>query len=233
MNEWMNGGWFCKTTERLVCCNHPHGAPTGWFGWDAFASIFVHLWIWRFPRGQWSPAFPSNNPCSRYLTTATTEDPAKVFTTRRAPHADHRILAVVLCRRVTLCCVFVLYCVVYLCCTAVLCICVILCCVFVLYCCVVFHSGFHPPVRCHSTVNSIAPHSEPHWPLSDVCLARSGTSAPNVGPCHRSIFPQWSNKSKSARFSWWRFATYSALESPKEYLGHLFYVLAESSNLIE
>ena len=172
MNEWMNGGWFCKTTERLVCCNHPHGAPTGWFGWDAFASIFVHLWIWRFPRGQWSPAFPSNNPCS--VTTATTEDPAKVFTTRRAPHADHRILAVVSS------------------CYTVLCICV------VLLCCVPF--GISPPgeMSLHSQLNC----SPFRAPLTIVrCMfSRSGTSAPNVGPCHRSIFPQWSNKSKSARF---------------------------------
>ena len=80
-----------------------------------------------------------------------------------------------------------------------------------------FHSGFHPLVRCHSIVNSIGPHSKPHWPLSDVCLARSGTSELNVGPCHHSIFPQWSNKSKSARFSNpWILWTYKTLQ-PSNY----------------
>ena len=62
-------------------------------------------------------------------TTATTEDPAKVFTTRRAPHADHRILTVVSS------------------CYTVLCICV------VLLCCVPF--GISPPgeMSLHSQLN--------------------------------------------------------------------------------
>ena len=83
----------------------------------------VYLYICEFGDFQGDNGRPHSRLITRApvtATTATTEDPAKVFTTRRAPHADHRILAVVLCRRVTLCCVFVLYCVVYLCCTAVL-----------------------------------------------------------------------------------------------------------------
>ena len=44
------------------------------------------------------------------FSTATTEDPAKVFTTRRAPHADHRILTVVSSCYTVLCICVVLLC---------------------------------------------------------------------------------------------------------------------------